>query len=192
MSWTFFREFLCNWKATGALAPSSPALARRVVETAKVAQARSVLELGPGMGAFTREISEAMSPDAHYLGLELNNTFVQRLRCDFPEMKFEAVPAQEFDFDTFLGSEGSFDSIVSGLPWTAFPESLQIAILDHVLTRLRPGGTFVTFAYTGFHLVPSGQRFRTLLRSRCDELTTTPTIWQNFLPAFVYSAKKPG
>jgi len=190
MSWTFFREFLGNWKTTGAFAPSSPALAKCIVETAQICKATSVLELGPGTGAFTHHISEVLPQNAHYLGLELNNTFVRQLRGHFPDMRFEAVPAQEYDFDSFLGADGTFDVIVSGLPWTAFPESLQIAILDHVLARLRPGGSFVTFAYTGFHLMPSGQRFRSLLRSRCDKLQTTPTVWQNVLPAFVYAATK--
>jgi len=190
MSWTFFRGFLSNWKATGALAPSSPALAKCMVETGRVCDATKVLELGPGTGAFTRHICRAMSSDAAYLGLEVNTDFVRQLRSHFPERRFEAVPAQEYDFDTFLGTGGTFDTIVSGLPWTAFPESLQVAILDHVLARLRPGGTFVTFAYTGLHLMPSGQRFRSLLKSRCVELQTTPTVWQNLLPAFVYSATK--
>ena len=185
----FFKEFARNWKTTGALAPSSPALAQRMVASAKINEATAVLELGPGTGALTQFISKALPRDAHYLGLELNETFVRRLRSGYPHMRFEAVPAQEFDFDTFLGSGGSFDAIVSGLPWTAFPESLQIAILDHVLARLRPNGIFVTFAYTGFHLLPGGQHFKSVLSARCAELTTTRTVWMNTPPAFVYAAK---
>lgn len=189
MSWKFFQQFLTSWKTTGAVAPSSPALARCVVHSARVDSAAAVLELGPGSGAFTTEIDRVMPSGSHYLGLELNETFVTQLRSLHPRMRFEAVPAQEFDFDSLPENQGRFDCIVSGLPWTNFPTSLQTAILDHVLPRLRPGGVFVTFAYTGFHLLPQGQRFRSLLEERCLSLRTRPTIWSNLPPAFVYEAE---
>jgi phosphatidylethanolamine/phosphatidyl-N-methylethanolamine N-methyltransferase len=189
MSWTFFKESLCNWKHTGAVAPSSPHLARRMVEAAGVDRATAVLELGHGTGAITHSIAHAMSPSARYLGLELNAIFVHRLRHQFPSLRFEEAAAQEFDFNGAGGSDGMFDSVVSGLPWTAFPESLQIAILDHVLPRLRPGGIFTTFAYMGFHWLPAGRHFRDLLADRCESLTTTPTVWRNMPPAFVYAAR---
>lgn len=189
MSWSFFREFIFNWKSVGAVAPSSPMLASLLAESADIRAAGKVLELGPGTGPITEAISKSIPAEAHYLGLEMNESFVKQLRDRFPAMQFEAVAAQSFDFDEVLGRDGSFDAIVSGLPWTAFPESLQIAILDHVMARLRPGGRFVTFAYAGFHLLPSGRHFRKLLSSRVASLETTHTIWGNFPPAFVYVAK---
>lgn len=190
MSWTFFREFLGNWKTTGAVAPSSPALARRMVEAAGIGRAGHILELGPGTGAITAKVREAMPQGARYLGLDLNPNFVRELRPKFPGMHFEAVPAQDFEYGGFLGSEGQFDAIVSGLPWTAFPEPLQLSILDTVLPHLRPGGVLATFAYAGLHLLPSGRRFRGLLRGRCRRLELTPTVWGNLPPAFVYAAVK--
>ncbi|MSU36165.1 MAG: methyltransferase domain-containing protein [Pedosphaera sp.] len=190
MSWAFFREFLANWKATGAIAPSSAGLARRMVQAAGIDQAGSILELGPGTGPFTALIREAMRPGALYLGLELNPNFVARLRSRFPDLAFEAAPAQEFDYSSFLGGIESFDAIVSGLPWTVFPEPLQVAILDRVMPRLRDGGVMTTFAYSGFHLLPNGRRFRALLRQRCSRLETSPTVWLNVPPAFFYAAVK--
>jgi phosphatidylethanolamine/phosphatidyl-N-methylethanolamine N-methyltransferase len=190
MSWAFFREFLFNWKATGAVAPSSAGLARRMVRDAGIERARCILELGPGTGPCTALIRAAMPPGARYLGLDMNPAFVAGLRRRFPDLSFETAPAQEFDYDAFLGPGGEFDAIVSGLPWTAFPEALQVAILDHVLPRLRAGGVLVTFAYSGFHLLPNGRRFRALLGQRCSQLEASPTVWANFPPAFVYSMVK--
>jgi phospholipid N-methyltransferase len=160
-----------------------------MVAAAGVAQAGAVLELGPGTGAITGAIASVLPPSSRYLGLELNGAFVKRLRRNFPRLRFEQAPAQEFDFDEALGSDGYFDSVVSGLPWTAFPEELQIAILDHVLSRLRPGGIFTTFVYTGFHLLPAARHFRELLADRCELLTKTTTVWRNMPPAFVYAAR---
>ncbi len=189
MSWTFFKEFIRNRQHTGAIAPSSVHLARRMVESAGVAQARNILELGPGTGVFTKLIHDTMPTGARYLGIEINEAFAQSLRSRFPVLNFEVCPAQEFDFSSFLGQEGAFDCIVSGLPWTAFPESLQTAILDNVLPKLKPGGTFVTFAYTGLHLLPGGRRFLGLLRSKCDQVYMSRTVLRNVPPALVYQAR---
>lgn len=192
MSWTFFRQFMLNWKTTGAIAPSSPELADLIVATAGVAKARTILELGTGTGAFTQRIAEVMGKEARYLGIDLNEGFVERLRARFDRMNFESVAAQECDFAAFLGEGNRFDCIVSGLPWAAFPQGLQESILDQVLPWLEPGGKFVTFAYAGLHLLPSGRRFRTLLKGRCVELETTKTVLSNLPPAFVYSASVTG
>lgn len=190
MSWMFFREALANWRATGAVAPSSEGLARRMIRAAGVESAQCILELGPGTGPFTAQICSAMPAGARYLGLEMNPAFVATLRARFPHLRFETAPAQDFDYAEFLGPNGRFDAIVSGLPWTAFPEVLQVAILDHVMPLLREGGVLTTFAYSGFHLLPNGRRFRSLLRDRCSRLDASQTVWPNLPPAFVYSAVK--
>ena len=190
MSAAFFREYLRNWRTVGAVAPSSPALARRMMEAGGVAQARNVLELGPGTGAFTAAIDATLPRQAGYLGLELNADFVANLRRQFPHFRFEAAAAQEFDFASQLGPDVRFDVIISGLPWAAFPPGLQKAILDHVLPRLAPGGCFATFAYWGFHWMSGGRKFRSLLQERLPHLTTSPVVWGNIPPAFVYLARR--
>ena len=190
MSWTFFREFLLNWKATGAIAPSSRYLARRIVDAAHIADATRILELGTGLGAFSSLIHSTMKPAAQYLGIDMNPKFIATLHGRFPAMRFETAAAQEFDYTGFLGAGNSFDAIVSGLPWTAFPRALQESILNHVLPHLRTGGVLATFAYSGFHLLPGGRSFTALLQSRCSRLETTHTVWRNLPPAFVYAAVK--
>jgi phospholipid N-methyltransferase len=185
----FLREFLRNWKTVGAVAPSSRGLADLMMKASNASNAARILELGPGTGAFTQAIAEVMKPDAAYLGLEVNEAFVQQLRQRFSKMRFEQAGAQEFDLTTPEYAPG-FDAIISGLPWTAFPESLQKAILGNVLPHLAPGGCFVTFAYFGFHQFPGGQRFRALLESLLPQVTTTEVVWANLPPAFVYVGRK--
>jgi phospholipid N-methyltransferase len=188
---TFLKEFCRNWQTVGAIAPSSPALAERMMEAAGVWQAKRVLELGPGTGAFTDAISDSMPHGADYLGIELNQTFVQQLTPRFPKMHFECAGAQEFDFSQVLPPGEKFDTIISGLPWTAFPRTLQEAILNNVLPHLAPGGCFATFAYFGFHRLPSGRRFRSLLHDLTHGVETSRVVWRNLPPAFVYIARKP-
>jgi phosphatidylethanolamine/phosphatidyl-N-methylethanolamine N-methyltransferase len=189
MSWLFFREYVRNWQNTGAVAPSSSHLARQIVQSAGVASARNVLELGPGTGAFTKEIQKTLSPGADYLGLEMNAAFVTTLREQFPQMRFEQSAAQEFDYAPFLPS-GGFDAIVSGLPWAALPPPVQSTLLDTIFKVLKPGGTFATFVYSGIHWSPRGQSFRRLLVQHCASVKTSATVWRNLPPAFIYVAKR--
>ena len=190
---TFVREFFRSWKTTGAILPSSVALAHRIIESANVPSARRVLELGPGTGAFTEVIKDCLPHTANYLGLELNERFVETLQSRFPGFDFVAAAAQQFDFDQYLrpGEEG-FDAIVSGLPWTAFPEQLQVEILNNVLPKLVPGGCFATFAYWGFHRLPRGRHFRELLKQQPGRLRVTEVVWGNVPPAFVYVVQRDG
>lgn len=187
---SFFQEFIRNWKTVGAVAPSSPALAYRMMESAEVGRARHILELGPGTGAFTSAILDSMPHGSTYLGIELNEAFVTQLRPRFPSMDFRIAGAQEFDFASYLSGREPFDVVVSGLPWTAFPQSLQEAILANVLPHLCDGGRFATFAYYGFHRLPSGQRFRGLLHNKLPGVETSRVVWGNVPPAFVYVARK--
>ncbi|MCB1277518.1 methyltransferase domain-containing protein [Prosthecobacter sp.] len=186
---TFIKELRHNWKTIGAVVPSSPALAERMMEAAGVWQARRILELGPGTGAFTEAIADAMPHGSDYVGIELNDTFVQQLRPRFPKLRFECADAQHFDFSQVLPEGEKFDSIISGLPWTYFPRSLQESILGNVLKHLAPGGCFATFAYWGFHKLPGGQQFRSLLHDMTHGVETTRIVWGNVPPAFVYLAR---
>ncbi len=160
------------------------------MESAEVWKARHILELGPGTGSFTEAIVDAMPHDSHYLGIELNESFVSKLRPRFPKLQFEVAGAQVFDFAKYLQEREPFDVIVSGLPWTAFPSSLQTAILKNVLPHLTPKGRFATFAYWGFHHLPSGKRFRSLLHQELPGVQTSRVVWANVPPAFVYVARK--
>ncbi len=188
MSWIFFREYVKNWQNTGAVAPSSPFLARRMVKAAKVSEARNILELGPGTGAFTHEIQRTLPTDCNYLGLDMNAAFVASLRSQFPGLRFEQAAAQDFDYAPYMAG-GGFDAIVSGLPWAALPESVQTALLERIFSVLKPGGIFATFVYTGIHYLPRGQKFRRLLKHRSRQVETTPTVWLNLPPAFIYVAR---
>lgn len=185
----FFKEYIRNRKTIGAVAPSSPALARRIAEAAGVWEGRRVLELGPGTGALTTAIADSMPHGSTYLGIELNSSFIPQLRDRFPSLQFENGAAQDFDFDAIMAPDERFDVIVSGLPWASFPPELQSAILDRVLPRLAPGGRFATFAYWGFHKLPAGRKFRTLLHDRLHGAETTRVVWGNVPPAFVYVAR---
>lgn len=186
----FAKQALRNWKEVGAIAPSSTKLGERMCELAEVWRAQRVVELGPGTGALTAPVLDDLPHSSDYLGLELNGDFVRTLRARHPERLFEQAAAQKFDFAQTWPDDPTFDVVISGLPWAAFPTDLQLAILDNVLPRLRPGGRFATFAYWGFHQLAAGRRFRALLHSRLDGVESSRVLWGNVPPAFIYIGRK--
>ena len=65
----------------------------------------------------------------------------------------------------------------------------QQEILENVLASLRPGGCFTTFAYLQGLMLPAGRRFRKRLCEIFDKVETTPVVWRNLPPAFVYRCR---
>ncbi len=187
---SFYRNFFDHFHQTGAIAPSGPHLAKHIVNSAGVQKNSHVLELGPGTGAFTRDLEKTLGPDGEYLGIEINASFHTHLQSTHPELHFEQAPGQDFDFSSWVKKHGQFDVIVSGLPWAKFPEELQRSLLDNIIPRLKDSGTFVTFAYTGVHLLKPAKRFRSLLNDYFSDVKRTRSVMLNFPPAFVFVATK--
>ncbi|MDX2080525.1 MAG: hypothetical protein SFU53_07050 [Terrimicrobiaceae bacterium] len=174
----------------GALWPSSPALARKMVEAARVQDADRVVEIGPGSGAFTGQILAALKPGAQLLAVEKSGPLARGVASRFPGAKVRE------DCATRLADvlrEESFEppqAILSGLPWAAFPQSLQQTILTEIHRVLDTGGTFTTFAYFGPHRLPAGRRFRDLLNAFFSDVQRTSLVLANVPPAFVYVCRR--
>ena len=188
----FLREFLRQPGIVGAIAASSKYLAKEMVAGFDWDRIASVVEYGPGTGAFTGHILERMAKDARYVAFEINPRFARRFRAQYP-----GVPIHETsvaDVQEVCRSEGidRIDAVVCGLPWASFPADLQTSILDATRTMLAPGGQFGTFAYLQGLLLPGGMRLRRLLRDRFAAVTTSRIVWRNLPPAFIYRCRHAG
>ena len=182
----FLREFLSRPLATGAVVPSSEALARMVVQSLDLAHARAVVEYGPGTGAFTRNILQALGRDARLIAIEINPRLAEMFRNQHPDVRiFQDSVANARAICNTAGID-KVDCIVSGLPWAGFPESMQTEFLDEMMRVLKPGGQFVTFAYLHAVNLPAGRRFSKLLPKYFTTVSKSPVVWMNFPPAFVY------
>src|SRR5687768_326229 len=73
----FLRGFARNPAQVGSIIPSSRQLEQRLVRKAGIAEARTVVELGPGTGGTTAAMLQAMSPAARLLAIELDTNFYQ-------------------------------------------------------------------------------------------------------------------
>ena len=186
----FFRQFIASPVTTGAIAPSSRYLARTMVADLDLGAADSVLEYGPGTGVFTEFVLRELKPGAKFAAIELNPHFAEIFRRRYPNVQlFEDSVANVRPICERAGMR-SVDCIVSGLPWATFPQELQVECLNEMTRVLRPGGRFSTFTYLHSLALSGSKRFASLLPDYFTTVTTSPVVWLNLPPAFVYRCRR--
>jgi phosphatidylethanolamine/phosphatidyl-N-methylethanolamine N-methyltransferase len=186
----FLGEYLLHPIRTGAIAPSSPSLARTMVAWIDLPKARTVLEYGPGTGVFTGHIIRRMPANAKFAAIELNPRFAQLFRARYPNLTLVEDSVANVDAICRKLGMGSVDCIVCGLPWASFSEALQHRILDQMMAIMNPEGQFVTFAYLQGLLLPPGRRFARLLPRYFRHVSKSRIVWLNLPPAFVYQCRR--
>lgn len=186
----FFKVFLRAPALTSAIMPSSPWLAKRITEGVGLNEAKVVVELGAGTGAFTRAIQRAISPSAFFMIVEIDSVFASHLQSEFPRAHIVNDSAEHLEEHLQKLGQTSVDCVLSGLPWAGFKGDEQQRVLNSVYRVLRPGGLMTTYAFNHVAWLSGGRRFRKLLKSTFREVTTTPTEWRNLPPAFVYRCRK--
>lgn len=187
----FLGRFLRHPRQVGALAPSSRTLARAMVDTIAFTPNCRIVELGPGTGAFTREVMARMPGGAAFLAIDIDETFCRDLRRRWSTLDCECGSAT--DLPAMLKARGwpSVDHIISGLPFASLPAGLSLSILDAVQASLRPGGTFTTFQYLHAYPTPPARAFRQSMDTRFGPMAARRTVLPNVPPAFVLTWRQP-
>jgi phosphatidylethanolamine/phosphatidyl-N-methylethanolamine N-methyltransferase len=187
----FFGQFMRSPGVTGAVAPSSRRLAEAIATAVPERGEPVVIELGPGTGAFTAEIQRRLGGRGHHLAIEINERMGERLAARHSAV--DVVVADAVRLPQLLAERGlpRADAVVSGLPWAAFPEDRQRALLSAVVEAMKPTAAFTTFAYVHARPLPPAKRFRELLDAAFEEVVPSRTVWRNLFPAFVYHGRRP-
>ena len=175
--WEFLRSLIASPKGVGAIAPSSPALARAIAEQVDPERPGPVLELGPGTGVVTEALIERGVAAERITAIEFDPDFAGRVRARCPGVN--VVEGDAFNLEATLGkSDGAgFAGIVSGLPLLNWPLAQRGKLMEDVLARLAPGACFVQFSYGLTSPVPASERF---------SVARTAVIWANLPPARVW------
>lgn len=181
----FLSTFLLEPFTVGSVWPSSETLARLVADSCDIQSGHTVVELGPGTGVVTRQLLRRVQEEGgrRLVGVEINRTSATVLRRVLPAC--EVIHGSAEHLPRFFGQSGA-DCIISGLAWGNMMPRLQNRILAAILRALAPGGQFVGFGYIHATWYPTTRRFQNRLRQRFARVETSPVIWKNLPPAFIY------
>lgn len=166
---------------TGAIAPSSGALARAMTRELSP-ETGAVVELGGGTGRITEAILGRGVPAQRLAVFETNPVFADLLRGRFADVRILDLDATRVA-ETPLADVGA---VVSGLPMLAIAARDQHAIMEGAFRLMRPGGVFVQFTY-GWRS-PIQHKVREALGL---EWTRSRWVIGNLPPARVYRFRQP-
>ncbi len=174
--------------STGAVAPSSRFVVDKVIEMAHLDSAESVVELGPGTGAFTAQIQHRLKDNASFFALELNRSFVEATRKRCPRVRVYHDAAE--NLPAYLANGAiKCDRIITSLPWTIFDPHEQDQLLETIAASLKPGGSFISIVYLGARTRVRGRYFINSLPLHFKQVSSSNTVWQNIPPTQVFCCR---
>lgn len=179
----FLGAFVREPLKVGSIWPSSRALSQVVADCCDFRPGDTVVELGPGTGPFTGLLLKRLNRRGRLLALEINASNVTVLRRRFPQC--DVIEDSAEHLPKYLNGHRA-DCVVSGLAWGNMLPRTQNKIFAAILKSLAPGGQFVAFAYVHAAWLPTSRRFRRRLERHFNRVETTPIVWRNLPPAFVF------
>jgi phosphatidylethanolamine/phosphatidyl-N-methylethanolamine N-methyltransferase len=175
-------RFLSSWLQsplkTGAVSPSSPALAKAMAAEIDLSLPGPVVELGPGTGPVTEAIlARGIMPQRLVL-VEFNREFCTLLRKRFPGVT--VIEGDGYALSESLGdaADKPLAAVVSSLPLMTRPMPVRLRALVSALRLLGHGAPFVQFTYAMTAPIPP--------RPTRYTITASPRIWMNLPPARVW------
>lgn len=179
----FLRGLIANPTGVGAIAPSSPALARAVAAQIDPGRDGPVLELGPGTGSMTRELlARGIAPE-RMIAIEWDADFARTIAAEFPGVK--VIRGDAFDLDGTLPKRGlqQFAAIVSGIPLLNHSKEKRCALVEAAFRRLAPGAPMIQFSYGLSAPVKPPPEISVRLAA---------FVWKNLPPATVWVYRRRG
>lgn len=146
----FARNFVRHPRMLGSFIPSSRFLIRTVLRQLDFQRARLIVEYGPGVGTFTREILQRMRPDAALVVMETNPEFVQFLQTNLADPRLHVVAGSAADIEAALASRrlGRADFVISGIPFSTLPAAVREGVLRATHAVLKPDGAFLVYQFS--------------------------------------------
>lgn len=175
-------RFLKTWfdkpLVTGAVSPSSKALARRMASYVDPGMAGPVVELGPGTGPVTDALIARGVAEERLVLVEFNPEFCALLAKRYP--KATIVEGDAYALDAVVAPHlcKPAAACVSSLPLFTKPERQRLALLERAFALMGPGAPFIQFTYATVSPMPrKGATF---------EAHVSPRVWRNLPPACVW------
>jgi len=174
----FIRSWIEKPLSTGAVMPSSKALARVMAGYVDPKSAGPVIELGPGTGPVTEALVRHGIDPRRLILVEFNPDFCRLLRKRYPTATVVQGDAYKLRrlLETLVREPAA--AVVSGLPLVTKPLRTRLRLIADAMSLLAPGAPFVQFTYA---MVPPIPKALTGIKAEASEL-----IWMNLPPARVW------
>jgi len=174
----FIRSWIEKPLRTGAVMPSSKALARVMASYVDPQSSGPVIELGPGTGPVTEALVEHGVDPARLILVEFNPDFCRLLRTRYPAAT--VVQGDAYRLRRLLGTfvHEPAAAVVSGLPLVTKPLRTRLRLISEAMGLLKPGAPFIQFTYA---MVPPIPKALSGIKAEASEL-----IWMNLPPARVW------
>jgi phosphatidylethanolamine/phosphatidyl-N-methylethanolamine N-methyltransferase len=174
----FIRTWFENPLSTGAVMPSSKALARTMASYVDPQATGPVIELGPGTGPVTEALVKRGVDPKRLILVEFDADFARLLRTRYPAAT--VVQGDAYRLKRLLGDtvREPAAAMVSGLPLVTKPLRTRLRLMSDALALLAPGAPFIQFTYAPVPPIPRG------LSGISSE--SSETIWLNLPPARVW------
>jgi phosphatidylethanolamine/phosphatidyl-N-methylethanolamine N-methyltransferase len=185
----FLQGFLKKPMTVGAIAPSSPELARKMIEGVNADENNVVLEIGCGTGAITKFLQHLIPTRKSYLGIEIEKTFVEKLEKDFPDLNIICEDARNATQILAEQQFGKVSYIISGLPFVVLPSDVSDGILGEVDKMMENGCLFRTFQYLHGYSLPLAKKFREKLNKKFGKMERSSLVMKNIPPAYTLTWK---
>lgn len=142
----FLKTWLQRPMKTGAVAPSSNALAR-IITSDIVPNGGPVIELGPGTGAFTRSILAKGLPEDQLTLVENSPDFTALLRQRFPHAQLLEMDVTRMRMWDDPWNNMQAQAVISGLPLLTMGLRAQWNVVGACMQSLRAGAAMYQFTY---------------------------------------------
>lgn len=174
----FIRSWIEKPLSTGAVMPSSKALARTMARHVDPNASGPVIELGPGTGPVTEALVKQGVDPARLILVEFNTDFCRLLRARYPAATVVQGDAYRLRrlLTTYVTEPVA--AVVSSLPLMTKPLRTRLRLISDVMALLTPNAPFVQFTYA---MVPPIPKALSGITAQASEL-----IWLNLPPARVW------
>ncbi len=146
----FARNFVKHPRMLGSVIPSTRFLIERVLNEVEWSRARVMVEFGPGVGTFTREILARLHPEGALVVLETNPDFVRHMRESISDPRLHVVHASAATVESALRERGlaPADYVISGIPFSTLPARIREDVLNATRAALGPRGKFLVYQFS--------------------------------------------
>ena len=174
----------------GTVAPSSPWMARELIQVALLDDAGVVVEIGAGTGPLTSWILNA-APHVRFVAVEPDEELRTSLVSAYPGVDVSHRTARELPEVLAERGLNGTDRVVSSVPWSLLPAEAIERELDGIVRALTPNGRFVTLVYAHSQALPSTRRLEAFLSERFHSITHSNVVWRNVPPGRWLVADRP-